>query len=199
MILVKYEKEITVLVNSNLRELEQLLENNNFKIQEIYDVNDIYLVKKDIKFNNVLELLNNCVMVRHSTRNGEDSKFLTYKYKEYNDKEEITKQGKVNCYIYSIDEAMQLFKYLGYDELIRLKDHSIVYSNGVDEVVVQCVNNKHIYIEIEEECSYINKKYKNINEMKEVVKKYKIPIKDDNYFAKKAAVEIPEKLDKWSF
>ena len=75
VILVKYEKEITVLVNINLRELGKLLESNNFKIQEIYDVNDIYLVKKDAKFSNVLELLNNCVMVRRSTRNGEDSKF----------------------------------------------------------------------------------------------------------------------------
>ena len=124
---MKYEKEITVEVDINLKKFEKLLEDNNFKVKEVYDINDIYLVNKDMNFNNILDLLNNCVLIRHLNEKNKESQFLTYKYKEYNDKDEITKQGKVNCYIYSVNEAIQLFKYLNYIELIRINDHCTVY------------------------------------------------------------------------
>lgn len=70
----------------------------------------------------------------------------------------------------------------------------LVYSNGNDEFVVQIVNNKHLYIEIEEKCNYTDKIYKTIDEMIDVIKKYDIPIKGDNYFVKKAEIELKETL-----
>ena len=191
---MKFEKEITVEINTSLKNLESLLKENNFKIKEIYDINDIYLLNKNIeKSNNILELLKNCVLIRHIIEKNKEYKMITYKYKEYNDKNEITKQGKINCYIDSIDEAEQLFKYLNYEKLLEIYDHSFVYSNGEDEFVVQCVNNKHIYIEVEDKCHYIDKEYKNIEEMKKVINKYNIPIKSNDYFVKKAEVEMLEK------
>ena len=66
----------------------------------------------------------------------------------------------------------------------------LVYSNGEVELVVQLVNDKHIYLEIEAS------EDKDIKEMKQIIKKYKIPFKDDNYFVKKAEIEILENLDK---
>ena len=70
----------------------------------------------------------------------------------------------------------------------------LVYSNDVDEFAVQVVNNKHIYIEIEEKGNYIEKTYKSIDEMIEVIKKYEIPIKNENYFVKKAEIELKENM-----
>ncbi len=84
---------------------------------------------------------------------------------------------------------------MNYEELIHINDHLIVYSNNIDEVTVQLVNDKHIYIEIEEECNYMNKKYKDIDSMINVFKKYNIPIKTNNYFVKKAEIEIREKFN----
>lgn len=194
---MKYENEITVETVCGLQELNNLLEKLEFKVMEEYDVFDIYMLDKNYNnTENKLELLKHCILIRDIVGKDEETKKITYKYKEYNEKEEIVKQGKSDCEILDIEEAKNLFEALNYEELIRINDHIIVYSNNIDELAVQVVNNKHIYIEIEEKCNYINKKYNSLDEMKNVVSKYKIPIKEENYFVKKAEIELEEKTKK---
>ena len=194
---MKYENEITVETVCSLQELNNLLAKLEFKVMEEYDVFDIYMLDKNYnKEENKLELLKHCILIRDIVGKDEETKKITYKYKEYNEKEEIVKQGKIDCEILDIEEAKNLFEALNYEELIRINDHIIVYSNNIDELAVQVVNNKHIYIEIEEKCNYINKKYNSLDEMKNVVSKYKIPIKEENYFVKKAEIELEEKTKK---
>lgn len=194
---MKYENEITVETVCGLQELNNLLEKLEFKVMEEYDVFDIYMLDKNYNnTENKLELLKHCILIRDIVGKDEETKKITYKYKEYNEKEEIVKQGKSDCEILDIEEAKNLFEALNYKELIRINDHIIVYSNNIDELAVQVVNNKHIYIEIEEKCNYINKKYNSLDEMKNVVSKYKIPIKEENYFVKKAEIELEEKTKK---
>mgnify|MGYP004561927865 FL=1 len=194
---MKYENEITVETVCSLQELNNLLEKLEFKAMEEYDVFDIYMLDKNYNnTENKLELLKHCILIRDIVGKDEETKKITYKYKEYNEKEEIVKQGKIDCEILDIEEAKKLFEALNYEELIRINDHIIVYSNNIDELAVQVVNNKHIYIEIEEKCNYINKKYNSLDEMKNVISKYKIPIKEENYFVKKAEIELEEKTKK---
>ena len=194
---MKYENEITVETVCSIQELNNLLEKLEFKVMEEYDVFDIYMLDKNYNnTENKLELLKHCILIRDIIGKDEETKKITYKYKEYNEKEEIVKQGKSDCEILDIEEAKNLFEALNYEELIRINDHIIVYSNNIDELAVQVVNNKHIYIEIEEKCNYINKKYNSLGEMKNVVSKYKIPIKEENYFVKKAEIELEEKTKK---
>lgn len=194
---MKYENEITVETVCSIQELNNLLEKLEFKVMEEYDVFDIYMLDKNYNnTENKLELLKHCILIRDIVGKDEETKKITYKYKEYNEKEEIVKQGKSDCEILDIEEAKNLFEALNYEELIRINDHIIVYSNKIDELAVQVVNNKHIYIEIEEKCNYINKKYNSLDEMKNVVSKYKIPIKEENYFVKKAEIELEEKTKK---
>lgn len=194
---MKYENEITVETVCSLQELNNLLEKLEFKVMEEYDVFDIYMLDKNYNnTENKLELLKHCILIRDIVGKDEETKKITYKYKEYNEKEEIVKQGKIDCEILDIEEAKKLFEALNYEELIRINDHIIIYSNNIDELAVQVVNNKHIYIEIEEKCNYINKKYNSLDEMKNVISKYKIPIKEENYFVKKAEIELEEKTKK---
>lgn len=194
---MKYENEITVETVCSIQELNNLLEKLEFKAMEEYDIFDIYMLDKNYNnTENKLELLKHCILIRDIVGKDEETKKITYKYKEYNEKEEIVKQGKSDCEILDIEEAKNLFEALNYEELIRINDHIIVYSNNIDELAVQVVNNKHIYIEIEEKCNYINKKYNSLDEMKNVVSKYKIPIKEENYFVKKAEIELEEKTKK---
>ena len=68
----------------------------------------------------------------------------------------------------------------------------LIYASETDEVAIQNVNGKHIYIEIEDKCNYANRIYKSIDEMKEVIIRNSIPIKGDNYFVKKAEIELSE-------
>lgn len=190
---MNFENEITVLVNSELNDIKEHLSDLGFKVMEEYCVNDIYMINKCYVDNeHSLELLKKCVLIRNIIDESDSRKFLTYKYKEYNDKEEIIKQGKINVKVDSIDNSRRLLEALNFEKLISINDNLTVYSNGVDEIVLQCVNNKHIYIEIEDKCNYIDKKYNSIEEMIDVIKKYNIPIKDDNYFVKKAYIELSE-------
>lgn len=190
---MEYEREITVEVTCTLDELENKLKGYGFVVLDQYDVKDIYMIDKNFKYEeNNLELLKHCILIRNVIEKDKNLKMITYKYKEYNENEEIVNEAKVNCSIESIDEAKELFESINYEELIRVNDHLIVYSNGTDEFMVQLVNNKHIYIEIEEHCNYIDKKYMSIEAMKSVISKYNIPIKDNNYYAKKAEVELIE-------
>lgn len=190
---MNFENEITVLVNSELNDIKEYLSNLGFKVMEEYCVNDIYMINKCYVDNeHSLELLKKCVLIRNIIDESGSKKFLTYKYKEYNDKAEIIKQGKINVKVDSIDNSRKLLEALNFEKLISINDNLTVYSNGVDEIVLQYVNNKHVYIEIEDKCNYIDKKYNSIEEMIDVIKKYNIPIKDDNYFVKKAYIELSE-------
>ena len=192
---MKFENEITVEIDVTLKELKDILKNKGFEVKEEYDLNDVYMINKnDKKDNNCLELLKKCVLIRNVIEKNNNKKILTYKYKEYNKNNDIIKQGKIDCYIDSIENAILLFEALNFEKLICINDHMLVYSNDVDEFAVQVVNNKHIYIEIEEKVNYIEKTYKSIDEMIEVIMKYEIPIKNENYFVKKAEIELKENM-----
>ena len=193
---MNYENEITVEIDTSLEELVSILESKGFKLREEYDLNDIYLINKLDKKGDYLSMLNKCVLIRHIIEKDKETKMLTYKYKEYNDKKEITKQGKVKVKIDDIDNSKLLFEKLGFEELLRINDHMLVYASDKDEFVIQNVNGKHIYIEIEDKCNYANRFYNSIDEMKSVIIDNSIPIKDDNYFVKKAEIELQETYGK---
>ena len=193
---MNYENEITVEVNTTLEDLISILENNGFKLKETYDLNDIYLINKVDKKGDYLSMLNKCVLIRHIIEENKETKMLTYKYKEYNKNNEITKQGKVKVKVDDIDNSILLFEKLNFEELIKINDHMLVYATDKDELVIQNVNGKHIYIEIEDKCNYADRFYNSINEMKAVIIDNTIPIKDNNFFVKKAEIELQETYGK---
>ena len=94
--------------------------------------------------------------------------------------------------IVDINNAKLLFEKLNFEELIKIHDHMLVYATDNDEIVIQSVNDKHLYIEIEDKGYYSGRAYNSIDEMKEVFTKYSIPIKGNNYFVKKAEIELYE-------
>jgi len=190
-----YDNEITVEVDLDILELKNILTKNNFIIKEEYDVNDIYMFDKKCEVtSDYLEILKHCILIRNVIKETKNIKEIVYKYKEYNEKKEIIKQGKVSCYIENIKDAKTLFEILGYSKLIEIHDHLMVYTNGKIEFAVQLVNDKHIYIEIEEE-NNLKYGYRNLEEIKKEFNKYNIPIKNNDYFVKKAEIKLSESLN----
>lgn len=188
-----YENEITVEVDCGIEELHKILKTNNFQLKEEYDLIDFYLIKKDyVNNSNALEVLKQCVLLRNIVKKNKKINLITYKYKEYNASGEIIKQGKINCKIESIEKAQTIFEALGYVKLIEIRDHISVFTKEVTELAVQEVNDKHIYIELEDSYDYVDKGYSNIEEMKKELHKYNIPIKGSDYFVKKAVIELNE-------
>lgn len=192
---MKMETEITVLVNSDYETLKRQLEKKNFKIVDEYQVNDIYMIDKNIDLNklNNLEILKKCVLVRDIV---DIKKVLLYKYKKYADNGDIIEQGKVECPITDVDKAVSFMETINYRTLFKIYDKCIVYTNGETELVVQLVNDEYIFIEMEAECSNIDKVYKDVNEMKDEINKYNLPIDNSNYFVKKAEITLENILKK---
>ncbi len=190
---MKIENEITVLVTSSFDELHKSLINNGFTIKDKYVTNDIYMIDKDIDLSKLdtLDILKKCVVVREITG---IKKVLLYKYKEYDKSGNILVNGKIECPIEDILKAIKFMEAINYKKLIEIHDKCTEYVNNEIELIVQDVNDKYLFFEAEEECRYINKKFKSTDELKKTINKYNIPFDKNNYFVKKAELILNEKL-----
>ena len=188
---MKYENEITVQVTCNYEELHSLLIKQGFKIIEKYTIIDEYLISKDydLKNKNYLDILKECVIVRYIENTLKE---LLYKYKEYSNNGDIIKQAKVSCKVNDIKEASNFMKTIGYKELIHIQNNSVVYTNDKIEFAVQLVNDKYVFIELEERSEHVKTVFSNVEDMKKVIDSLNIPMVKNNYFAKKAVIVLEE-------
>ena len=188
---MKYENEITVQVTCSYEELHNLLIKQGFKIIEKYTIIDEYLISKDydLKNKNSLAILKECVIVRYIENTLKE---LLYKYKEYSNNGDIIKQAKISCKVNDIKEASNFMKTIGYKELIHIQNNSVVYTNDKIEFAVQLVNDKYIFIELEERSEHVKTVFSNVEDMKKVIDSLNIPMVKNNYFAKKAVIVLEE-------
>ncbi len=189
------EMEITVKVNVSYEKLEEELKRNNFIKKEEYIVNDSYLINSLINITDMksLDILKKCVLVRDIVG---ILKQLLYKYKKYDNNGDIIEQGKIKCPVTDINKAMEFMNAIGYEKLFDIHDKCIVFANDKTELVVQLVNDKYIFIEMESEPQYINRKYENVDELKDDICSYNLSIDKSNFFVKKAELILNETLNR---
>ena len=85
---------------------------------------------------------------------------------------------------------------INFKTLFEIKDKCIVFANDESELVVQIVNDKHLFIEMETKCEHINRKYSSEQEMIDDLNRYNLLIGNSNYFAKKAEIILKDTLKK---
>ena len=192
---MKKEIEITVRVNVSYEKLEEELKQNNFIKKEEYIVNDSYLINSSINITDMksLDILKKCVLVRDIVG---ILKQLLYKYKKYDSNGDIIEQGKIKCPVTDINKAMEFMNAIGYEKLFDIHDKCIVFANDKTELVIQLVNDKYIFIEMESEPQYINRKYENVEELKDDICSYNLSIDKSNFFVKKAELILNETLNR---
>jgi len=181
-------KELEICVKSLVpfEELKKQMIEKDFYIQEDFQVNDIYMVKKEKKvFEEELDsILSNYVLVRETVGKR---KLLVIKDKKINDKGEIIEQLSIKCRIENIEDGYNFMRNLGYKKILELKNHNILLSNGRNEIYIQDVEGLGTYIEMEQKNLLINNNNGDtIEQMIENIKKYKLPIDETNFFVKKA-------------
>ena len=186
---MNYENEITVKVNTTYDKLHDILLKNNFIIKEEYTVKDTYIINKEINITelNDLEVLKQCILVRDVV---DIEKSLVYKNKEYDRDGNIIKQSKIKCPILDIDKGIKFMEEINYIKLFNIIDKCIVYVNNDNELVVELVNDKYVFIELESNPEYINKKYTCYLDMINELNSYNLPIDKTNYFVKKAVLVL---------
>lgn len=188
---MKQEKEITVKVNCDYKKLHSDLICKGFNIVEEYQINDIYMLDDSTNINNipVKELLKKCILIRDIVG---ITKKLVYKYKETNALGEIARQTKYECAIEDINDAEMFMKQIGYKNLIKIDDKCIVYSNNEMELVVQIVNDNHLFIEVEDTSEHIGKIYTEISAMKKDLIDLDLDCDYTDMFVRKAEIVFNE-------
>ena len=186
---MNYGNEITVKVNTTYDKLHDILLKNNFIIKEEYTVKDTYMINKEINITklNDLEVLKQCILVRDVVG---IEKSLVYKNKEYDSEGNIIKQSKIKCPILDIDKGIKFMEEINYIKLFNIIDKCIVYVNNDNELVVELVNDKYVFIELESNPEYINKKYTCYLDMINELNSYNLPIDKTNYFVKKVVLVL---------
>ena len=188
---LKENNEITLKIKCELNEFYEIMKKKGFKVIDKFRLDDTYFIPKDLKLNktNIRYILSKAVLVRDITDeiSDEKTKLITFKIKEFDENGKILNQESVNCKIYDIEDAKKLLKAIGYKEIMNIIEDDVVYEKEGFEIAVKDIKDGDNLIEIEttdnEELDTIEKLIKKVNELE-------IPIYTDNYFVKKAEVEL---------
>lgn len=183
---MKNELEICVRCLVSFEELKKKLLDMGFRVQEDFQLNDIYMIKKDkeISLDNADEILSNYVLVRETVGK---SAMLVLKTKKTNEKGEIFFQNSVKCKIDNKIDGYNFMTNLGYKKFLELNDHNILLSNGKNELYIQDVEGLGVFIEMEQKNLLLdNNNGDTLEEIIDNFKKYKLPIDDTNFFVKKS-------------
>jgi adenylate cyclase class IV len=142
---VKFLKEITVITNVSKKDLISFLNINGYQKIDGYIVDDIYYVPNDVNLDaNPLDILKKSILVRSI----DDKKhYLMYKYKEYDENENIINQGNSKVQVNNREDANIFLKTIGYKELIRIIDYIDVYEKDGLQIYIEDVNDKYLFIE----------------------------------------------------
>lgn len=182
--------EITVKINGSLENLHKILEEKGLKITNKFSIDDTYFVPEALNLEQMKtrEILSKAILVRKFIGKRTTQK-ITFKIKKFAENGNILSQEVVNCDVLEIEDAKQLLKAIGYREIMNIKEEDKEYEKDGFQLTVKDIKNGDNLIEVETNNSYdtIEKLIQKINELE-------IPIYKDNYFVKKAEIELDKLL-----
>lgn len=187
------KNEVTLKITCSMQEFKQILKDKGFKFIEDFLLDDTYFISNSINLKemSIREILNNAVILRNVV--GYTEKYqsikLVKKHKEFDSNGNIIKQSKKECDIKDIEQGREFLKDLGYKELMRIKENGSIFLKDDFEIETKDIQNGDKLIEIEE-----NDTYKTIDSIKEQLKEFNLPIDTNDYFIKKAEVELKKVL-----
>lgn len=192
---LKENNEITVKIKVSLDKFYKIIEEKDFKIAHKFSMNDAYFIPETLNLNKMStrEILSKAILVREikGKTSGKIIKKITFKIKNFDDNGNILSQEAVNCDIIDIEDAKNLLKAIGYREVMCIKEDDVVYEKDGLQLAIKDIKNGHNLIEIETED---NDELNTIDKLIQKINKLDIPIYTDNYFVKKAEIELDKVL-----
>lgn len=192
---VKESNEITVKIKGELSKFYEILEQKGFKIVSEFSMDDTYFIPRTLNLEemSIREILSKAVIVRDiiGKTSGRRNKKITFKIKNFDECGNILSQEAINCDISEIEDAKKLLNAIGYREIMRIKENDIVYEKDGFELAIKDIENGDNLIEIETED---DKEFDTIEKLIQKVNEIEIPIYTDNYFVKKAEIELEKVL-----
>lgn len=179
--------EITVKINATMEEIHKIIKEKEYEEIDKFSLDDTYFIPEnlDIEKTSTREILAKALIIRRIKRGEKIIKQITFKIKNIDSKGNILSQKSINCEIESIEDAKKLLQAIGYREIMNIKENDTEYRKNGFQLAIKDIINGDKLIEIEE-----NEKYDTIEKIIKELEKQNIPIFTDNYFVKKAEVEL---------
>lgn len=180
------EKEICLKSNIPFNELKDLMFDIGFKIQENFQLNDIYMIKKDIdiSLDNKDTIFKDNILVRETV--GKKIQ-LVNKIKEVDSNGVVVEEQKVKCTIENSESGYNFLCSIGYKKSFELKDHNILLTNGINEIYIQEVEGLGTYVEMEQKNLLLKETNGDtIEDLVNTLRKYNLPLDYSNISVKKS-------------
>ena len=193
--------EITVKISCSLQEMYNILESKGFSIIDKYNLEDIYYINKDndIKKQSIREILKKYILIRKVTQFIPDDFIKSYTVLELTLKSKniasdgiIISQDKKDCQIQDIKQGKEFIEALGYKNLMTIKERAIVYGKEKLKLAIKDIENSKKLIEIETIDN--DPEFDTTEKLKEKLNELQIPINTNDYFVKKAEIELKKIL-----
>ena len=189
--------EITVRLKTTIKNFCDILKDKDFKIKSRFLLDDIFFIPSNLKIDNMIprEILKKAVLLRDITEyfpKKKQIKKFTYKRKDIDEEGNIISQEKTECEILNIKQGTKFIETIGFKELMRIREFDEVYEKDGLELIVKNVENSDNLMEVE--LVEDNDKYNSIEKIKQEVKKLNLPIDTEDYFVKKAEIELEKIL-----
>ena len=194
--LEKDNNEITVKVLSSKEELINNLKQKGFSPGRTFMLDDYYFIPNELNISKLTtrEIISKCILIRNIFDNNNIyKKKITYKIKEFNNNGDILNQKAINCDIYDIKQAKLLLEAIGYHQIMNIKEDNIIYFKDNLELAIKDIKNGDILIEIE---TVPNSNLDTIDKLKNTITNLKIPILPNEFFIKKAEIELNKIINK---
>ena len=194
---LKESNEITVKMKCELNEFYKIVEEKGFKVVDKFSMDDTYFIPETLNLEKMKtrEILSKAVLVRDIRRQMPNRiiKQITFKIKNFDEYGNILSQESVNCDILETEDAKKLLKAIGYKEIMNITEDDIVYEKDGFQLAIKDIKDGDNLIEIETE---ENNDLDTIEKLIQKVKEIEIPIYTDNYFVKKAEIELDKILNR---
>ena len=180
------EKEICLKSNVSFEEIKNIMFDIGFKVQEDFQMNDIYMINKDvdISLDNKDIIFKDNILVRETV--GKRT-LLVNKIKKLDDNGVVIGERKVKGPIADSLSGYNFLCSIGYKKVFELKDHNLLVTNGVNEIYIQDVEGLGTYIEMEQKNLLLkNTNGDTIEELVNTIKKYNLPLDYSDISVKKA-------------
>ncbi len=189
----KNSNEITVKIKGDINEFYSDIKNKGFKNIDHFNLDDTYFIPKDLKLENMTtrEILSKAVLIRQVTYDYKIVKLITFKKKEFDDKGNILNQQNIECNILDLNEAKKLLDAMGYKEIMRIVENDLVFRKDDVQFAVKDIVNGDKLIEME---LGFNESFDTLKQIEEKLKELDLPVYTDNFFVKKAEIELDKIL-----
>ena len=194
---LKESNEIILKIKCELNEFYKIIEEKGFKIIDEFSMDDTYFVPKEVDLDktDIRDTLSKALLVRDiiGKMSNKRTKLITFKIKNFDKAGNILNQESINCNILEIEDAKKLLKVIGYKEIMNIKENDVVYEKDGFQLAVKNIKDGDNLIEIETE---ENDEIDTIEKLIQKVNKMGIPVYTDDYFVKKAEIELEKILRK---